>query len=163
MREQTIETLLRKLVSVCGLGKIIANVESVSGGFMHRMYKVTTDSGVFAVKHLNAEIMKRPGAHENYARAEKIENIGYTAESWAELPIVPAMVFGGNKMQMMDDQFFYVFRWQKGSITDWDHISQEMCYRAGNILGRVHAIEPKNVTDQPETSRLHRQRRTCLR
>ena len=69
MREQTIETLLRKLVSVCGLGKIIANVESVSGGFMHRMYKVTTDSGVFAVKHLNAEIMKRPGAHENYARA----------------------------------------------------------------------------------------------
>lgn len=39
MREQTIETLLRKLVSVCGLGKIIANVESVSGGFMHRMYK----------------------------------------------------------------------------------------------------------------------------
>lgn len=145
MREQTIETLLRKLVSVCGLGKIIANVESVSGGFMHRMYKVTTDSGVFAVKHLNAEIMKRPGAHENYARAEKIEKILENND----IPIVPAMVFGGNKMQMMDDQFFYVFRWQKGSITDWDHISQEMCYRAGNILGRVHAIEPKNVAYQP--------------
>ena len=145
MREQTIETLLRKLVSVCGLGKIIANVESVSGGFMHRMYKVTTDSGVFAVKHLNAEIMKRPGAHENYSRAEKIEKILENND----IPIVPAMVFGGNKMQMMDDQFFYVFRWQKGSITDWDHISQEMCYRAGNILGRVHAIELKNVAYQP--------------
>lgn len=149
MREQTIETLLMKLVSMCGLGKIIADVESVSGGFMHRMYKVTTDSGVFAVKHLNAEIMKRPGVHENYARAEKIEKILENND----IPIVPAMVFGGNKMKKVDGQFFYVFRWQNGSITDWDHISNEMCYQAGNILGRVHAIEPKNVACQPlETS-----------
>lgn len=151
MRNQTIETLLMKLVSMCGLGKIIAEMESVSGGFMHRMYKVTTDSGVYAVKHLNAEIMKRPRVHENYARAEKIERILENND----IPIVPAMVFGGNKMQKVDGQFFYVFRWQEGSITDWDHISNEMCYQAGNILGRVHAIEPKNVACQaPETSHI---------
>lgn len=151
MREQTIETLLMKLVSMCGLGKIIAEVESVSGGFMHRMYKVTTDSGVYAVKHLNAEIMKRPGVHENYARAEKIEGILVNND----IPIVPAMVFSGNRMQKVDGQFFYVFRWQEGSITDWDHISSEMCYKAGNILGRIHAIEPKNVAYQPpETSHI---------
>ena len=145
MKEETIENILGKLVRMCGLGDIIGDVESVSGGLMHRMYKVSTDSGVYAVKHLNAEIMKQPGAHENYARAEKIEKILENND----IPIVPAMVIGGNKMQKIEDQFFYVFRWQKGSITDWDHISQEMCYRAGNILGRVHAIEPKNVAYQP--------------
>lgn len=151
MRNQTIETLLMKLVSMCGLGKIIAEIESVSGGFMHRMYKVTTDSGVYAVKHLNSEIMKRPGVHENYARAEKIEKILENND----IPIVPAMVFGGKKMQKVDGQFFYVFRWQKGSIADWGHISNEMCYQAGNMLGRVHAIEPKNVAGQaPETSHI---------
>lgn len=35
---------------MCGLGKIIADVESVSGGLTHRIYKVITDSGVYAVK-----------------------------------------------------------------------------------------------------------------
>lgn len=101
MKEKTIENLLVKLVHMCGLGKIIADVESVSGGLMHRMYKVITDSGVYAVKHLNAEIMKRPDVHENYARAEKIEGILENSD----IPIVPAIVIGGNKMQKIDDQF----------------------------------------------------------
>ena len=151
MKEKTIENLLAKLVHTCGLGKITAEVETVSGGLMHRMYKVITDSGVYAVKHLNEEIMKRPGVHENFARAEKIEGI----LEKSDIPIVPAMVIGGNKMQEIDGQFFYIFRWQEGKITDWNHISNEMCFKAGNILGRLHAIEPKNIEHQtPEASHI---------
>lgn len=151
MKEKTIENLLVKLVSMCGLGKIIADIESVSGGFMHRMYKVITDSGVYAVKHLNAEIMKRKDAHESFARAEKIEGILENND----ISIVPAMVIGGRKMQKIDDQFFYIFRWQEGKITDWNHISSDMCFKAGNILGRIHAIEPKNIEHfAPEISHI---------
>ena len=151
MIEKTIESFLVKLAHACGLGDIVADVEPVSGGFMHRMYKVITDRGVYAVKHLNAEIMKRPDALENYARAEKIEGI---LENSA-ITIVPAMTFGDKKMQRIDDQFFYVFRWQKGRIADWHHISKEMCFQAGNLLGRVHAIEPRNVEYvPPETSHI---------
>lgn len=29
-----------------------------------------------------------------------------------------------------------VFRWQEGEMAAWHHISQEMCFKAGNILGR---------------------------
>lgn len=141
MKEKSVENLLVKLVHMCGLGSIIADVESVSGGFMHRMYKVITDSGVYAVKHLNAEIMKRPNVHGNFARAEEIERILENSG----IPIVPAMVIGGTKMQKIDGQFFYIFRWQEGRIADWNHISNEMCFKAGNILGRIHAIEPKNI------------------
>lgn len=151
MKKKTIEILLAELVHMCGLGEIIEDVESVSGGFMHRMYKVVTDNGVYAVKHLNAEIMKRPDAHENYARAEKIERILENSD----ISIVPAMEIGGSKMQKIDDQFFYVFRWQTGKIADWNHISKDMCFKAGNILGRIHAIEPKNMEYlPPETSHI---------
>ena len=151
MREKTIENLLAELARECGLGSIVAEIEPVSGGFMHRMYKVITDSSIYAVKHLNAEIMKRPDAHANYARAEGIEAI---LESRG-IPMVPAMVIGGRKMQKVDGQFFYVFKWQAGSVTDWHHISSEMCYQAGQLLGSVHAIEPRNVEYQPpETSHI---------
>lgn len=135
------EKLIEELIHTCELGELLADVETVSGGLMHRMYKVITSSGVYAVKHLNAEIMKRPDAHENFARAERIERILENSD----IPIVPAMVIGGNKMQKIADQFFYIFKWQEGQIADWNHISNEMCYKAGNILGRIHAIEPKNT------------------
>ncbi len=149
MKEKAIEKLLAELMRTCSLGEIIADVESVSGGFMHRMYKVITDSGVYAVKHLNAGIMKRPNVQENFARAEKIEGI----LEHNDIPIVPAMVIGGKKMQKIGDQFFYVFKWQEGRIADWNHISNDMCRKAGNILGRIHAIEPKNIEHQtPEFS-----------
>ena len=145
MKDNGIHPLLEELVRACDLGRIIDDVESVSGGFMHRMYKVITDSGVYAVKHLNPEIMKRPDAHANYARAEEIEGI---LESH-DIPMIPAMVIGGKKMQQVNGQFFYVFRWQEGSIADWRHISSEMCFQAGHILGRIHAIEPQNIEYQP--------------
>ena len=149
MIEKTTKDLLVRLAHMCGLGTIIADIEPVTGGLMHRMYKVMTDSGVYAVKHLNPEIMKRPDVHENYARAERIEGILENSG----ISIVPAIVTGGKKMQRIDDQYFYVFRWQQGKIADWNHISDEMCLKAGNLLGKIHAIEPRNIAPlTPETS-----------
>ena len=59
MMKKVVEELLPRLMKECGLGEIVGSVESVSGGFMHRMYKVTTERGIYAVKHLNTEIMKK--------------------------------------------------------------------------------------------------------
>lgn len=151
MIEKTLIEQIETLTRECELGEAVVAIVSVSGGFMHRMYKVVTDRGIYAVKHLNSEIMKRPDAQANYARAEKIEE----SLEKSDIPIVPALVFHGKKMQNIDGQFFYVFRWQQGQITDWNHISMEQCYQAGNILGRMHAIEPRNVEPQtPQPSHI---------
>lgn len=151
MEDKTIENFLGKLMAACGLGAIQSPVESVSGGLLHRMYKVETDCGTYAVKHLNPEIMSRPGVFENFARAEKIE---HRLEKEG-IPIIPAITFHGNKMQNIDGNYFYIFNWQNGHITDWNSISNEECYTAGNILGRIHAISPKNVSHQePELSNI---------
>ena len=42
-------------------------------------------------------------------------------------------------------RIFLYFKCQKGKIADWKHISCEMCYSAGNILGGIHAVEPITV------------------
>lgn len=140
---------MAKLISSCGLGSILSPVQSVSGGYMHRMYRVTTDSGIYAVKHLNPEIMARPDAHKSYTRAEQIES----RIEKEGLPIVPSLTFHGRKMQHLEGHYFYLFKWIDGHVTDWDHISNRQCHIAGNLLGRIHAIEPGKVSSKkPETA-----------
>ena len=131
------QLLIEKLFEDLGLGKISFPITSVSGGFMHRMYKVCTANHTYAVKHLNSEIMKRPSAMDNYKKAERLEAI----LEEAEIPIVSALTFDGKKMQEFSGNYFYIFDWHDGNITDWNNITAEQCWKAGNIQGRIHAIE----------------------
>ncbi len=132
-----ISALFRK----CSLGEICGVIEPVSGGLMHKMYKVGTGSGTYAVKCLNPEVMKRPGVLDNYAGAEELECI-LEKEG---IPIVPALSFNGTKMLEDAGKYYYIFRWQEGNITDPDVLSEQQCYRAGEILGRIHGIDPRNT------------------
>ena len=90
-----IQNLITQLFETLSLGTVTVPVAPVSGGFMHRMYKVCTENHTYAVKHLNPEIMKRPGAMDNYKKAELLEAI---LEDTG-IPIVPAITFNGKKMQ----------------------------------------------------------------
>ena len=136
-----IKDLIIRLFKELGLGEVCAPIENVSGGFMHRMYKVTAGgtegSRSFAVKHLNPEIMKRPQAQANYARAEKLEVI----LEKAGLSIVPALCFNDKKMQELEGSYFYIFDWHDAKVTDWNNITEDQCFLAGNTLGRIHAID----------------------
>ena len=142
---------ISKLMKKCGLGEVTGEIKPVSGGLMHRMYKVQTGSGVYAVKCLNPEIMKRPTARENYAVAEALE----ARLEEARIPMVAAMTIKGRKMQELNGEFFYIFRWQKGKITDANTVTAEQCRKAGELLGKIHAIDSKAAEkDEPEISEI---------
>jgi Ser/Thr protein kinase RdoA (MazF antagonist) len=132
-------TIIKQLFETLSLGTVTSPVTPVSGGFMHRMYKVCTANHTYAVKHLNCEIMKRQAAMENYKKAERLEAI-LEGEG---IPIVPALTFDGKKMQECQGNYFYIFDWHDGKITDWNNVTPEQCWKAGNIQGRIHAIETK--------------------
>lgn len=139
------------LFGKCGLGEICGEIASVSGGLMHKMYKVCSTSGTYAVKCLNEEIMKRPDVFENYAVAEKLEKI----LEERGIPIVPALSFDGKKMIECGGRYFYIFRWQEGSVTDARAVTREQCEKAGEILGRIHGIQSHNVEPcEPEKSEI---------
>ena len=143
-----ISNLITQLFETLSLGTVTEPIVSVSGGFMHRMYKVCTENHTYAVKHLNPEIMKRPTAMENYKKAEQLEAILENAV----IPIVPALTFDEKKMLEIQGNYFYIFDWHDGNITDWNNITVEQCWKAGNIQGRIHAIKTEHteVTDSPE-------------
>ena len=136
-----IEDKIVKLLTDKGLGSARLPISPVSGGFLHRMYRVDTENGSFAVKHLNPNIMKRPEAMSNFKRADSLEKMLEDAG----IPIVPAIVADGSKMQEYDGEYFYIYRWQNGRTTDWYDISPEQCRMAGSIQGRIHAVAPVRI------------------
>ncbi len=60
-----LSTMLSVLCEKYGLGTMQKEPLAVKGGLLHRMYRVTTDQGDYAVKLLNPDIMKRPQAMNN--------------------------------------------------------------------------------------------------
>ena len=46
----------------------------MSGGFLHFVYKITTEKGEYVIKILNPDIMKRKEALGNFNTANSIEN-----------------------------------------------------------------------------------------
>ncbi len=102
--KQEIEKAICELFERKGIGTVDQPITPVSGGFLHRMYRVQADGKNYAVKHLNPEIMKRPDAMENYKSAEALEKILEDAG----IPIVAAMTIDGSKMQTIFVNYFYV-------------------------------------------------------
>lgn len=69
------DRIFEEIVSRLQLGTLKALPQRVSGGYMHKVYRLETTKGSYAVKILNAEIMKRPDALKNFQRAEYLEKI----------------------------------------------------------------------------------------
>lgn len=127
---------LQEIVQQFGLGELTALPQRVSGGYMHRMYKVETLAGVYALKLLNPVIMKRPNAMKNFRRAEKLERI--LQENG--IPVIPALEKDGLKMQCLNGQYYYFFNWCDGSVMEWHEIDLLHCKTAGNLLAKIHRI-----------------------
>lgn len=126
------KTVIKKL----GLGEMISQPQRVAGGYLHKMFRLETTTGKYAVKLLNPVIMKRPGVLENYKRAEHIEQI----LSEHHIPIVPALEIHGVRMQKADGQYFYLFEWTDAKALDWHGIRKQHCEAAGELLARIHNI-----------------------
>lgn len=124
------------------LEKVIEKPVRVTGGFMHRMFKVVTEKGVYVVKLLNPNIMKRPTARGNYQIADDIEEI----LKKNNIPAVYALKFNGSKMQEIDNQYFYIFDWYDGKSVNDDEITVFHCNKIGEVLAKIHNIDLKNET-----------------
>jgi hypothetical protein len=48
LKDYTIDELIAALMTKCGFGAVIFPIEPVPGGFIHRMYRVRTKSGISA-------------------------------------------------------------------------------------------------------------------
>lgn len=129
--------IISKIGNRLGLGSPVEPPRRLTGGFLHRMYSLSTGCGRFAVKLLNPHIMARPTAMDSFRRAEALE----TRLEAGNLPILPALTFGGRKMQEIGGQFFYVYDWFDGRSLRSEEICEAHCRTIGEALAQMHGIE----------------------
>ncbi len=135
--------LFAKLARELSLGALIAPPLRLSGGYTHRMFRLDTEQGRYAVKLLNPEIMQRPDALENYRAAEAFEVL----LEERGLPILPALTFGSRKLQQMDGQYLYVFEFFDGRLLKDEDITPAHCAQMGAVLARIHASASRECPD----------------
>ena len=115
------------------LGTVVDEPVPVTGGLLHKMYRVTTDKGTYAVKVLNPEIMKRPAALRNTVNSEKI-----AAAFQSVIPVVAALEIGGKQLHEWNGAHYMVFDWVEGASVFPPMITSENCYAIGQVLGKMH-------------------------
>lgn len=131
--------LLEKICQQYDLGKLEHKPYRLMGGFMHKMYSLFTSKGKYAVKLLNPYVMKRETAMENYSIAENLER----KLEQADIPVLPALIFDGKKMQSIDGHFFYVFEWYDGKALKSEEIKETHCEKIGKLLAQIHNLDKR--------------------
>ncbi len=129
--------IFEEICRALSLGSIIEPPRQLSGGFQHRMFSLFTERGKYAIKLLNPAIMARPDAMNNFRRAEGFERL----LERTDIPILPALTFGGQKMQRIGDQYFYLFDWFDGRALPSQEITADHCRMIGSLLAKIHRID----------------------
>lgn len=126
-------------INICktlSLGELQTSVTAVSGGYMHKMYRMETAQDTYAVKLLNPSVMQRPDVFRNLHLAESLEQELQNAH----IQIVPANIYNGEKMQCLQNQYYYIFDWLDGKALHDGAIEPQHCEIMGSILAQIHQI-----------------------
>lgn len=126
-----------KLCAIYGLGSPISVPEQIFGGFLHRMYRLITDRGEYAVKVLNPQLMRREGVMDNIIAAEKVAVLARSHGVNA----LPALLHEGSCMHEVDGQYYLLFPWLDGRSISAAYAGTEHCRLIGQALAGIHAAD----------------------
>ncbi|MBQ7844684.1 MAG: phosphotransferase [Clostridia bacterium] len=136
-----------KIAKLCrgqGLGELLATPAPVSGGYLHKMLRVETARGIFAIKALNPDIMMRQEALGNMKMGERInDELGMMND---ELNVCASL--GG--VVECDGAYFIIYPWVEGRSVFAPEITVEHCCIMGDVLGRIHRAEVRIPGVEPE-------------
>lgn len=135
-----------KLIQLCkqlNLGQLTRDPQPVSGGFLHRMFRLDTAAGTYAVKALNPDVMARPEALNNMRVGEQI-NAAFGMKNAAFRVCAPV-----NGVVEADGAYFVVYPWVEGAPVYPPQITAEHCRIMGDALGFIHAANVQVEGMQP--------------
>lgn len=144
LKSVEIDETIKRLMLQCDLGFVEEIPKRVSGGLLNRMYKVKTDKGIFAIKLLNPEVMKRKNAIHNHTFAEKIANISKEKG----VKSLPAKVINNKTIQKVNEYYFLVFDWFDGRAISDEELSIDKVKKVAKELAKLHKVNFEDMKNE---------------
>lgn len=132
MPDENMHELCRKL----DLGEMLTPPEPIYGGLLHKMYKIETGKGTYAVKALNPNIMKRETAIQNFMFSERIARIAYIHN----IPAVTT-IDSNTPLYEIEGNYYMVFEWVSSNSLLPSEVTSYHCEIMGEILAKIHRID----------------------
>lgn len=108
---------------------------------MHKMYKVESTCGVYAIKVFNPEVMSRSEAFDNFVISEFISNLVKDNN----IDVSSALLINNNFINKFDNYYYMVFDYIEGKILNDKEITIKHCKKIGSILADIHNIDYSNL------------------
>lgn len=130
------ETKLKELFEYLEIGNITCEPTPVTGGLLHKVYKVIADKGIYAVKLLNDEIINRPNVIEKIEYSEEVARVclenGINA--------IPANMYNLNTIVELNGMYFMVFDWLEATTLPAYDVDLKKCNVIGKVLADIHDL-----------------------
>ena len=134
-----------RLCTLFHLGEPIYTPQAVQGGLLHRLWRLHTTQGVFAVKQLNPVIMRKAGIRDEYRLTERI------AEAMIVRGVPAAVALKGEgddgTVQEIGDAAYIVFNWIEGETLSMQAVEPERTRLIGTILARMHGLSQQDFPE----------------
>ncbi len=130
--------LLNELLSQLELGHLKTDPERVGGGLLHKVWRVQTESGQYAVKQLNPSITTRPKARRDWLVSEKIA----AAYARQGISAVPAIMKQGTPLHHCGDDLLMIYLWTVGAPVATGSIDAGRSRIIGSVLAQLHSYQP---------------------
>jgi hypothetical protein len=137
------------------LGGVAGAPGRVHGGFHHRMWRLATGRGCFAIKQLAPDIdLNDAGMRDKYNLAETV------AETFAARGVgaIAALRNEDAYLQVIDGTGYLVYPWSDGSALEKNAVSERHALQVARVLAQLHradiavpglpAPEPEGLSQQ---------------
>ncbi len=137
-----------------GLGAPVAPLSRVYGGFHHRMWRLVTAAGAYAVKQLSPDADLSGGTESNYFDLRETAAARFAGRG---IPTVIALRGEHGYLQVIDDAGYLVYPWTDARALERDAISTEHVAAVAAVLARIHrsrislpGLGPAPMESQPD-------------
>lgn len=124
----------------------VKTITKLTGGLMHKMFKVETDKNIYAIKILNTEVMNREEAYNNFVISETISNLAKENN----IPVSSAIKINENYLTKYQDFYYMVFIYIEGKTLQDNEITIKHCQEIGKLLAKIHSLDYKKINLESE-------------
>ena len=130
------------------LGQPSGTLSRVSGGFHHRMWRLNTRGGSFAIKQLADDLDM-----QNAATVKRINATEITAREFSEqgVPALYSLANAQQHLQLLDGVGYLVYPWTEATACNKNGIEKKHALIVAGILARIHRsdIRVPELQDEP--------------